>query len=841
MSNIRQYLRKIDIPERDEQFTNALIDGLDGMIAEAEEMITWSQDQFFLTTAEPTYLFKLAARSGFFLPRNAGLNVDGFRPLAPIVIYRPKTILETVLAILEIYFTPYLVRPNMTSSLPEPYSFDDGDDLIIRTRAGDVAVSIDADAFADINNITASELASYLNFAQDKYSASVFLDRDTTTNKIRLTSKGYGPGEIIQVIGGTMQNILKFPNIVPTTNTTGTRWTITKPSSYSDEVKFTYQSGPISSIFLVKIGDYVTMRNMFDVDSSGLLSVPVLDLFGNQIVDGMGNPVIITIGLTLGNYSVLNGSYQIVDVGYDFFVIRNRQFLTDPFDQNTVTGEWQELSPADFVFTEDLAHRITDNPQFALVNESQDDTLTITVPAVPPIVKRFLQGAWHIYGLKVPVTDFNRTTMQVDLTMVADNPPPTSSFVLAADQMSYDFRLKPYKATSNLGSLYTIDASGNNNVFPYTIPTQVDVLNPFTCDMDSDLVTMELDFPHGLRPRWQFNISAATINLGVDVNGPWIVDSTPSDHTVRFRSGQPNTGFTSLTGASLVAIDNVDFYLQFASSTEVTNAGLQVGKKFKLVDDGTVVYSNYAIFQALLVGHTYIPTSISGNQVFFSVDFPLPAISGTIASNVKTRTAVTSWGGSIASYFFDKFSDYNQEKVMGGLTALVLDFIQPDNANFLGSYIYDPTGSSYRYLPSRIGTTTTAQILEGESGVLLSVDDASEFPNQLGYLVLAYGTDKVEGPIRYLSTSGNQIVIDPAYVFQKTHSSGITVRYVVQPIAYSPLQNGFDYQPFITGTTTARDTIFDIMQNLVSAGVFIEEDVILPNLRFSDQSLNPYD
>lgn len=841
MSDIRQYLPSVAKPTEQDQFTNALYDALDEAINHIENMESWAQDQFFLTTADPQYLFNLGSRNGFFLPRGSGLNVDGYRPLAPIMIYRPKTVLETLFQILEIYFSPTLVRPNMVSAVQEPYSLQDGDDLIVRTRRGDSVISIDNTAFSDINNISASELASYINFSQDFYIADVFLDRSTGRNFVRLTSNGYGPGEIIQIIGGTLQNIMQFPNVIPTTNTTGTRWTITKENSYTDEVRFTYQAGPLANVYEVEIGDYVTMRNFFNVGGTGLITVPVLDQFGNQIIDSFGNPVVITINLTEGNYDVLNGSYQVIDVGYDYFVVRNKSFLTAPFDTLTVTGEWQELSPNDIVFTKNFAHRITDMNQFAIINEAQsnNDTLTVTVPAVPPIVKRYLQGAWHIYGLKVPVTDFNRNTVLFDMSNLSQEVPVGAPFVLGATSSSYNFIQKFYKTVSAVGNSYNVDLTDNQSIFPYTQSTNVSNPDPFEADFDSDLITMTFGYRHGLKEGLEVTIANAAPNLFLDPNGSYIVESVPAENQIIYRANTKNTGQISASSATLVAINRTSFYLQFPSPATVVSAGLEVGKKFALYDDGTVTYNNYPMFLAML-NTAFVPTSISGSTVYFSVNFPLPEFSGTVASGVKTRTAVTVWGGNTTTYLFNKTSIINQERFMNGLNAVIYQSIQHPNPFFLGSYAYDPSGQYYRYLPGRIGSKQTNSVLKGESGVIVQLQSSAGFPQSGGYVVFDYGTTEVEGPVRYLSVNAGQMVIDPAYVFKNTHDIGSSVRQTPITQAYTPKLNGNDYQPFITGTTTARDTVFDLIEKVVSAGVFVEQDILLPDLRYDDDSLNPY-
>ena len=139
------------------------------------------------------------------------------------------------------------------------------------------------------------------------------------------------------------------------------------------------------------------------------------------------------------------------------------------------------------------------------------------------------------------------------------------------------------------------------------------------------------------------------------------------------------------------------------------------------------------------------------------------------------------------------------------------------------------------------GAPTVGQVLKGESGVIVSVSDTADFTTNGGYVIFDYGTKSIEGPVKYLALSGNQIIIDPSYAFKKTHLVGATVREVKQLEPFAPTENGRQYQPFLTGTSSARDSFFEILKSVISAGVFITEDVLFPELRFSDDSLKPYE
>lgn len=843
MSNVRQYLPLVAKPsEESAPVVNAFIDGADEIIAQLEQYAEFAQDQFFFTTADAEYVFKLAARNGFYLPKDAGLNIEGLKPLAPLMINQPKTTISLLLQILEIYFSQTLARPNIISEQAEPYRLRDGDDLIVKTREAEHRLTIDSAVFANLRNISASELSTYINSVQEHYIASVYYDRQISKNKIRLIASGIGPNEIIQVTGGTLQNILLFPNVVPTTNTVQTKWAVTKIADYSDIITFQHIDGPAPSVFNTKVGDIVTIRNQFDVGSSGTVAIPITDIFGDQIIDNYGNIVTTEVDLVEGNYSVLNGTYEIIEMGYDYFKIRNK-YLSLPIAN---AGVVLQLSSRDIVFTENVAHRVYEQTTFSYLTEIKDDEIAITVPAVPPIVKRFLQGAWHIYGIRHAVQDFTRNSIKINPFNGIQLPPNGVSFILHSKMQTADFSKEKYKILNinTTNGLIALDVSDGYAVLPHTSAFNIGTTNPFFCDLDSDIVEINFGYKHGLIPNAQFVINSSTTNPAnsLSLNGSWVVEEVISPTKVSFKINQKNLAPPPTVTAVLYALGDRKYRIQYASASALNLSKLGVvGKKFKLYDDGTANVINSYMWQQLKK-RPYIVSSVGTNSIDFeSIDDLSVLPNSILASNVKIQTTQTAWGGSAATYYFDKTAANNAAIFIDGLEMVVVDYVAPTSPLFLGSYLYDSEGIYYKYLPSSIGTVSQARILKGESGVIAAVSDASAFTDTGGYVVFDYGTDTVEGPVRYLALSGNQIVLDPAYSFKKTHEVNATIREVKQLAAFKPSANGLMFQPFLTGTSKARASFFEILKSVISAGVFVTEDVLYPELRFADESIVPYE
>lgn len=843
MSNVRQYLPLVARPNADvAPKLNAFLDGADEIVAQLEAYAEYAQDQFFFTTADAEYVFKLAARAGFYLPRNAGLNIEGLKPLAPLMINQPKTTLALVAQLIEIYFSQILARPNIVCAQAEPYYLKENDDLIVKTRDAEHRLTVDTTVFSNIRRVSAAELATYINSVQNYYIATVFYDRSISKNKIKLIAGGAGANEIIQVIGGTLQNVLLFPNVVPTTNTVQTRWAVSKETDYTDVVTFQYIDGPLPSVYQTKVGDIVTIRNQFDVGSSGMANLELVDLLGDTVVDLLGNPVLVSVNLIQGNYSTLNGSYEIIEMGYDYFKIRNR-FLRLPIANY---GEVIQFSSRDIIFTENQAHRVYEQETFSYLTEMTQDEITVTVPAVPPIVKRFLEGAWHFYGVRHSVTDFTRNSIKIDTLSEAQKPNVGNTFILQSSGQSPNFKGQNFKVLniSSTGGLITIDSSDEYAILPYTTPTLTNNTDSFFCDFESNIVEMSFGYRHGLTEGSVFSISGSTSNLisGLSVNGIYLVEKVISPTKIAFKIDQKNISSPSAATATLSALGDKQYRLQYSSNVNLGLSGLDVvGKKFRLYTDGTATILNAYVWQKLKSRVQTVRSVDTNAIVFESLDDLSVLVGDIIATTIQTQTAQTTWGGSGTRYYFDKSNEINISLLLNNLELVITDFLKPTSSLYLGSYLFDPQGTYYKFLPSATGTVSQSRTLKGESGVIISVGSTDGFSDTGGYLVLDYGTANAEGPVRYLAISENQIVIDPSYVFKNTHEISSTVRDVKQTTAVAPNTNGKTYQPFITGVAQARESFFELLKLAISAGVFVSEDVLYPELRFSDESIKPYE
>ncbi|EFX62689.1 hypothetical protein DAPPUDRAFT_336587 [Daphnia pulex] len=372
-----------------------------------EQTIQACIDQMFISTASGKYLLSLGEESGFTIPPNSGLDIRAFRVLVPIMVSNPKQVRISIQDLVQAFYGSERTKANILSSTTGPYSLADNDDLIIETDGGIVTITILQNQVSDITNVSVGELSSIINYSQSLISSETYTNRSTGLESLRIFSKTPGTGSFIRVAGGKLQNVLQFPKILESYAYPGTVFDITKPSSLSDLITFTWDGTlPNPMLYNVKTNDVVTIRGLVDVG--------------------------------LDEFSKLNGSYTVVDSGYDYFSVRNTTFTS--VVSSLTTGNVNEI-----VFTSQDKSTIFDKPEYAFLSEVSDQTITVTVPAVPPLAVRFLQGSTHLHGSAIYLTDFTRNSITLDVPSGEDIPDGDNQFVLSGGiqfgQINREYRI----------------------------------------------------------------------------------------------------------------------------------------------------------------------------------------------------------------------------------------------------------------------------------------------------------------------------------------------------------------------------------------------------------------
>jgi hypothetical protein len=817
MTNVNDFL-----PQRmrsgKQPVLRALTKSINADYAKVNQLIQNCIDQFFLTTATGKYLVQLGEQEGFVMPQNSGLDVRAYRILVPLMVSSPKQIKRTFEEIIESFYGVDRTRPSTISLVPEPYALIDGDDLWVTTEKETVKIAFLQSKVSNINAVTAPELAAIINSSQGAIFADTSTDKATGFRYLRLTTTTIGASASMHITGGTLQNVIQFPTLVATEQTTGTTWNVTKEQTYSDITRLQWNgAGTNPRIFLVQKGDVVTIRDVGGLESE------------------------------------LNGSYEILDSGYDYFVIQNSTFAL-------TSGTIVQQSAAQLMFTSKRKTIIYDNTEYGMATETDPYVATITVPAIPPLARRYLSGSAHLHGSVLNVLSFTRNSITVELPAGVDKPIGENQFVLKNKRTMYDFVKKKYHTTGvndlNPPTYYLDATNPEYNTLPFVNPMSMGI-DPIHMEIDSDEFVVTTSFPHGMQTNWGMTIGGvpgAGNVFSFFMNKEHVVKEVLSANKVSIQILDQFNQPLKFSGISFGSFDvyrhlspqsdGSDFYLQFPSEAAANAAGLQIGMTLQIDQvSGTVIEPFYG--SAMKHRKMYV-TSFDGANINVCSGLKNGS-GGLIISGANGKRSANYASG--ATYFFDMNSDWNKNTVLSELKACMTAFTPSVNPAYIGSFIFDPQGKQSLMTISKYITKTNADIFKGSNEGVIFVEGVNNawqnkpFPSS-GKLIIDYGSNKAEGPINYIATIENgslsQIIIDPAYRFTKSHSPGAQVQYIHTLQPYVPTVNGSDYPSYITGTAQARNTLFKLLESLIAGGVFLKADVLLPELRYQDTAIAPF-
>jgi hypothetical protein len=142
-----------------------------------------------------------------------------------------------------------------------------------------------------------------------------------------------------------------------------------------------------------------------------------------------------------------------------------------------------------------------------------------------------------------------------------------------------------------------------------------------------------------------------------------------------------------------------------------------------------------------------------------------------------------------------------------------------------GPYTYD---LSQPFVLSDIGTASTA-VISPDSGRIIQVSDSSHFPDEPGFLVISYGTDRQEGPVPYLARPSNTtILLSPAYRIVNTHAVGTEVRLVAQTGPVSIDKAGADFPAYLTDVVAGRTYAEKLIKEVAATGINVVITILYP-------------
>jgi hypothetical protein len=140
-----------------------------------------------------------------------------------------------------------------------------------------------------------------------------------------------------------------------------------------------------------------------------------------------------------------------------------------------------------------------------------------------------------------------------------------------------------------------------------------------------------------------------------------------------------------------------------------------------------------------------------------------------------------------------------------------------------GAIIHDPAEALG---PDEIVTTTSVtSLLEGQGYRVVTVTDASEFPDAEGLVIFGYGYEYQAGPVHYLGRAGTgAILIDPNFIFPETVPVGASVNM----LETSETGDGVTGDFWLTDSPAGRVAAEATIDQLVAAGYVVTKTISYP-------------
>ena len=146
-----------------------------------------------------------------------------------------------------------------------------------------------------------------------------------------------------------------------------------------------------------------------------------------------------------------------------------------------------------------------------------------------------------------------------------------------------------------------------------------------------------------------------------------------------------------------------------------------------------------------------------------------------------------------------------------------------------GPYIYDTNSGA---AVTGVASTTTQDLVVGQSYKTLSIADTTGFIDSPGYLVFGFGTSKELRPVRYLGVlSSTQLLLDPSYSFFSNISSGGSVTLLRSRSTFVPPHPETTGSFYATASAAARVQAQATIASLVAAGVNVTTSIVYPGDR----------
>jgi len=750
---------------RDKKNFKAVIGSIASGDAELENLFIEVRKQLFIDTAEGQYLDMLGANVGVIRPPLIGMVDADYREFIKLQTYYPKQIKQLLFRLMELFYGRDTIKANIRSIAAGPFVVFDKANLLVRVDGSDqvIEITFNASAFNNANSVTAEEIAAQINAqAPSAIFSSTYFNAIDKLDFVELFTDTFGPVGSIEVVGGSANRFLKFPQTLRLGATISSQYRLVKQST---TMKLYWAGGDNPNFSLLRSGDSVIATGVpFSAANSG-------SFFLDQIVD-TGVPASIlptssavyqsanvvryamasTLNIFIGNEVVItgfanaanNGTFVVLGTAAGYIdvqssritntadevtsgavdLIEDAAFISFINESGTSQGAFGVNSIDDVLFFRPKRNKLESSKRAATVWEVNSNEIVITLPATPVIVRRSLAGSAHLQGTTATIARAFTTTAELT----------------------------------------------NPEFFPQ-------LNGRFYLQQPNGLILKDVRYTYAVK------------------NGNTIVNISPTIKPVGNKLTMGVGPLSAQNGSNVITVTTIEPH------------GLTSGELVRLAN-----FNSFASILAENLNGTRAVTAVV-NNVTFQV-----TVSTNALASVTNAPSVNK--GEI-------FTTRNSK--------VFLTNVQ-DETGYVGSFLYDQKNAPYTI--SELQTTISQSVLLGEFGGSIQVHDSAVFPAASGEIVLSYGRQDEEGPIKYIAKpSTSTIFIDPSYRFKKSHTSGVAVNLLRSRFATEPGSTGKNYPVYVVDTVSPREKLKELLLDAKAAGVSVRFIVVLPDNVYNAYSL----
>lgn len=321
-------------------------------------------DQLYIVSASDRYLDERLAQYGLSRPSAVGLSDEVFRDIG-IQVKNRKQVRDLIDNLLNSIFGDEFVRASNSATAIEPYNLEDLETLSVNFDGRTTAtITFHTSEFVSISAATAQEVADAITASLRSLGLNhiAISKNDGNGNYVEIISSTIGPASSVTVVGGSAQDQLLFPSVVPAGGNTSTQWTITSQSG--GIMRFTWSGGADPRLGKVVTGNYV-------------------NIFGGGF-----------------SSSANEGSFTIVDsvggaVNSSYFEISNPIGMTGIITQGADDA---------VLFFNPTKQTLSTRTSYAALYQTQSRVLQIFLPAATKVVRRDRIGSAHLHDPSDPIS-----------------------------------------------------------------------------------------------------------------------------------------------------------------------------------------------------------------------------------------------------------------------------------------------------------------------------------------------------------------------------------------------------------------------------------------------------